>query len=200
MDIVQLIQKAEHIAPELAAETAKIEQSVQQLQREIRTTSYLLHPPLLDETGLSSALGWYVQGLEERSGLDISLAISDEVGRLPRDMELAIFRIVQECLTNIHRHSGSKTARISMTRSPASCCVLIEDRGSGISPDKISEIQSGGAGVGIRGMRERLRQFDGNLHMESDESGTRVMVTIPVARDILDPPDELGIKPTRAAV
>ena len=104
------LEQAQVIAPELAKEGKEIEGVVQQLSREIRTTSYLLHPPLLDECGLASALNWYVEGLAERSGIAIKLDIADNVGRLPSDMELAIFRLVQECLTNIHRHSGSKTA------------------------------------------------------------------------------------------
>jgi signal transduction histidine kinase len=82
------------------------------LSQEIRTTAYLLHPPLLDESGLSETLRWYIQGLKERSGLDITLVIPEDFGRLSREMELAIFRIVQECLTNVHRHSGSKVATV----------------------------------------------------------------------------------------
>src|SRR5678815_5572644 len=89
---------------------------VQHLTQELRTTSYLLHPPLLDESGLSSPLSWYVQGLTERSGLAIDLQIPENFERLPREMELVIFRLVQECLTNIHRHSGSKTALIRIER------------------------------------------------------------------------------------
>ena len=89
---------------------------VQDLTQEIRTTSYLLHPPMLDESGLSSALRWYIDGLAERSGLSIELNIPDNLERLAPEMELAIFRLVQECLTNIHRHSGSKTAVIRIAR------------------------------------------------------------------------------------
>src|SRR6202044_2776435 len=98
------------IAPELAKEGKEIEGVIQQLHREIRTTSYLLHPPLLDECGLASALNWYVEGIAKRSGIAINLDIADNLGRLPSEMELAIFRLVQECLTNILRLSGSKTA------------------------------------------------------------------------------------------
>src|ERR1700691_318905 len=112
MKLGQLIQRADGIVPELAREGRAIETMVQQLHREIRTTSYLLHPPLLDESGLASALSWYLEGLAERSHIAVTLDVADNVGRLPTDMELAIFRLVQECLTNIHRHSGSKTALI----------------------------------------------------------------------------------------
>jgi len=110
MNVAQLVQKTGRMAPELATEAETIQEMVQQLHRDVRTTSYLLHPPLLDESGLYSALGWYTQGLVERSGLQITLDMLQEFGRLPRDMELVVFRLVQECLTNIHRHSSSKTA------------------------------------------------------------------------------------------
>src|SRR6202167_611853 len=105
MGLAQLVHRVEGIAPELAREGKEIEAMVQQLHREIRTTSYLLHPPLLDESGLASALNWYVEGLADRSDIAITLEVADDVGKLPSDMELAIFRLVQECLTNIHRHS-----------------------------------------------------------------------------------------------
>jgi two-component system NarL family sensor kinase len=100
--------------PALARSIHTVEEMVQHLSNEIRTTSYLLHPPMLDEAGVSSALSWYVQGLGERSGLKIDLRIAANFGRLPSEMELLIFRLVQECLTNIHRHAGSKTAQIEI--------------------------------------------------------------------------------------
>lgn len=181
INLAQFVHKAGRNAPELAIEAERIQETVQQLHREIRTTSYLLHPPLLDETGLSSALDWYVQGLVERSGLDIKLQIPEDLGRLAADMELVIFRLVQECLTNIHRHSGSHNACINILRNPESIRIEVQDFGKGMSPDKVAEIQSRGSGVGIRGIRERLRQFDGKLEIESGSSGTRVIATIPLA-------------------
>lgn len=181
MSLAQLVQKAGRYAPELANEAELIQETVQQLHREIRTTSYLLHPPLLDETGLSSALDWYVQGLVERSGLEIKLNVSQDLGRLPGDMELVIFRLVQECLTNIHRHSGSNRACIDILREDGSITVEVQDFGKGMSPEKLAEIQLRGSGVGIRGIRERLRQFDGRLTIESGNSGTRVLARIPLA-------------------
>lgn len=182
INIAQLAQKAGRKAPEVAADAEMIQETVQQLHREIRTTSYLLHPPLLDENGLSSALRWYVSGLTERSGLNVELSISDDFGRLPSDMELLVFRLVQECLTNIHRHSGSKTASIRVARDAHEIMVEIEDQGKGMSAERLAEIQSHGSGVGIRGMRERLRQFRGQMKIESGNSGTGVFVTIPVAK------------------
>ncbi len=182
MNLVQLVQKTGRNAPDLASEAETIQEMVQQLHRDIRTTSYLLHPPLLDESGLSSALSWYTQGLVERSGLQIDLDISQDFGRLPGDMELVVFRLVQECLTNIHRHSGSKRASIRIGREGSQVTVEICDNGNGMTPGRLAEIQSGRSGVGIRGMRERLRQFKGELKIVSGSSGTRISVTIPAPR------------------
>ncbi len=161
MGVHELVQNAKSNAPQLLSDSQMIQETVQQLHREIRTTSYLLHPPLLDETGLYSALNWYVQGLVERSTLEINLDLPDELGRLPREMELVVFRLVQESLTNIHRHSGSKTASIQLQREDERITVEIRDEGKGMSPARLAEIQSQGSGVGIRGMRERLREFGG---------------------------------------
>lgn len=182
INLAQLVHDTERVAPKLAREGEKIQELVQQLHREIRTTSYLLHPPLLDETGLRSALSWYVQGLLERSGLAIDLDVSEDLGRLPADMELAVFRLVQESLTNVHRHSGSKTAEIRIGRGADGVFVEVRDQGSGIAPSRLAEIQSNGSGLGIRGLRERLRQFGGELKIESSASGTSVLAKIPLAK------------------
>ncbi|MGC1485387.1 MAG: PAS domain S-box protein [Candidatus Acidiferrum sp.] len=153
---------------------------VQQLSKEIRTMSYLLHPPLLDENGLSEAIRWYMQGLTERSGLNIELNISENFGRLPAEIEVAVFRIVQECLTNIHRHSGSKTAAIRLSRTAESIVLQIQDEGIGIAAEKLAGIQSQRSGVGITGMRERVRHFRGALDIQSDVGrGTKIAITFP---------------------
>ena len=183
MGLAQLVHRVEGIAPELAREGKEIEAMVQQLHREIRTTSYLLHPPLLDESGLASALNWYVEGLADRSDIAITLEVADDVGRLPSDMELAIFRLVQECLTNIHRHSGSKTALIRVACEGESVRTEVRDHGKGISPKRLLDIQSHGSGVGIRGIRERIRQFHGEMKIESNGSGTAVIVSIPMPKE-----------------
>jgi PAS domain S-box-containing protein len=185
LNIAQLAEDAKQIAPEHARQAEEIQQLVRHLQQEIRTTSYLLHPPLLDEAGLSSALNWYVQGMVERSGLQIELNISEDFGRLPTDVELLIFRLVQECLTNILRHSGSKSAWIELTRNPEQIILEVRDQGKGISAQRLAEIQSGGSGVGIRGMRERLRQLEGTLTIQSDGGGTQVSVTIPFPQTLV---------------
>ncbi len=184
MGVHELVQNARSNAPQLLSDSQMIQETVQQLHREIRTTSYLLHPPLLDETGLYSALNWYVQGLVERSTLEINLDLPDELGRLPREMELVVFRLVQESLTNIHRHSGSKTASIQLQREDERITVEIRDEGKGMSPTRLVEIQSQGSGVGIRGMRERLREFGGQMQIESSAAGTRIFVSIPLPKAV----------------
>src|SRR4029077_1445915 len=157
MKLARLAQNAKNDPAELAKDIEDAEGLLQHLNKEIRTTSYLLHPPLLDENGLSSALGWYVQGFKERSGLDVDLKVPENFERLSADTELVIFRIVQESLTNVHRHSGSKTASIRVAREADRIIVEVQDTGKGMSPERLTEIQSQGTGVGISGMRERLR-------------------------------------------
>ncbi len=123
---------------------------VEQVSREIRTISHLLHPPLLDIAGLASALRWYVDGFSERSKINVDLEIPSDFGRLPDELEIAIFRIVQECLTNIHRHSGSATARIRLQQEGDRLSVEVQDSGKGISLKKQHElIESGRGGVGL---------------------------------------------------
>ena len=178
MNLAQLAHDAKSNPARLGKGIEELEGLVQHLSREIRTTSYLLHPPLLDETGLFSALNWYVQGLKERSGLDVDLKIHEDFGRLPADTELVVFRIVQESLTNVHRHSGSKTAFIRVTREGDKVTVEVQDHGNGMSPEKLSEIQSQGSGVGISGMRARLRHFSGELLVESNGKGTKICATL----------------------
>ena len=182
ISLSQLAEEVPRETPQIAELVEESQQLVQNLSQEIRTTSYLLHPPMLDEIGLPEALRWYIQGLTERGGLDVALNISDDFGRLPREMELVMFRLVQECLTNIHRHSGSKSAEISLAREQESVALNVKDEGRGISPEKLSQIQAQGSGVGITGMRERVRQFDGRMNIESNNRGTKVSFQFPVRK------------------
>ena len=157
---------------------------VDDMSTDIRTISYLLHPPLLDETGLSHALRWYIEGFAARSGINVELEFPADFGRLPQDLETAIFRVVQECLTNIHRHSESKVANVRVVHSAADVRIEVEDKGKGISPARQTEIKASGIpGVGLRGMRERLRQLGGSLDVKSDGEGrgTLVVAHLPVA-------------------
>lgn len=183
LELGALTEEIRKSAPQLVKKVDNAQKLVEQLHREIRTTSYLLHPPLLDEAGLYSALSWYAQGVSQRSGIGIQLEISEGFGRLARDLELAIFRLVQESLTNIHRHSGSKTAAIRIERKQDAVQVEIQDEGKGIAAERLEQILEGGSGVGICGMRERLRQFGGEMQIESGERGTRVFVNVPLAKN-----------------
>lgn len=145
---------------------------IEELSRDLRTMSHLLHPPLLDEAGLQSAVRWYVEGFAERSKIEVDLHLQPGLGRLPAELETAMFRIVQECLTNIHRHSGSSSATIAVTREQHNVTLEIRDRGRGM-PVPVR------AGVGIQGMGERVRQLEGKLEIESGSSGTRVIAIFP---------------------
>jgi PAS domain S-box-containing protein len=153
----------------------------EQVSREIRTISHLLHPPLLEIAGLASALRWYVDGFSERSSVKVEMDIPSDFERLPNDVELAIFRIVQECLTNIHRHSGSETASIVIRQESERLTVQVQDYGKGIPKEKQYEFTlSNRSGVGFGGMRERVRQLGGTLEVQSQATGTIVSATLKI--------------------
>jgi PAS domain S-box-containing protein len=166
--------------PTLAKALDDTQNLLQQLNKEIRTTSYLLHPPLLDDNGLRHAIDWYMEGLSERSDLKIDLDVSENFGRLPEDLELAIFRIVQEALTNIHRHSGSKTGTIRLSRDNGRVLLEIQDHGRGISVEKLAAIKAQRTGVGIAGMRERVLHLKGEMDIQSNDGGALISVTLPL--------------------
>jgi signal transduction histidine kinase len=160
-------------------------QIAEQISREIRTISHLLHPPLLDAVGLASALRWYVDEFSDRSKIKVNLDIPEALNRLSDDMEIAIFRMVQECLTNIHRHSGSTSAAIMVRQNHREIFIAVSDQGRGIEPQKQLQVNSSGrTGVGFRGMRERLRHLGGSLEIKSDTSGTIVSATVPLSPEI----------------
>ena len=155
---------------------------VSDMTRDIRTISHLLHPPLLDEVGLRPALQVYIEGFAERSKISVDLDLSEDFGRLPRDTETAVFRFVQECLTNVHRHSESTVASVRVKRSDSQVEVEVRDQGKGIPADKASDpAVIGSPGVGLRGMKERLSQLGGSLEINSDGTGTAVVAKLPVA-------------------
>ncbi len=180
MSLSQLSEQAAADSPKMKASVEDSRNLVQQLSQEIRTMSYLLHPPLLDEVGLSEALRWYISGLTQRNGLQVSFDVSPGFERLESNMELVIFRLVQESLTNIHRHSGSKKAAIALTRDDQGIALQIRDQGKGISDEDLARIHSQGSGVGIRGMRERARQFGGQMEIDSSSGGTNITFQFPL--------------------
>ena len=147
----------------------------------VRNLSYLLHPPLLDETGLRSALYWYVDGMVKRSGIQVSLTIKPQVfPRLAKDIEVTIFRIVQESLTNVYRHANSDSARVDIEKQPEWVVIRVRDYGKGVPQNVSGKRSSSNLGVGITGMRERVRQFGGELTLSGAEPGTLVEAKIPL--------------------
>ncbi len=150
---------------------------------EVRTISYLLYPPMLEELGLKSAISWYVDGFTKRSGIQTTLEIPCDLGRLPRDAEMAMFRILQESLTNVHRHSGSRTATVRLLLKDARLILEITDRGKGIPSANLEESGedwTGALGVGLRGMHERMRQLGGKLELKSTSTGTTIIAEVPI--------------------
>jgi two-component system, NarL family, sensor kinase len=157
---------------------AMAEQSI----AEIRTLCYLLYPPMIEEAGLLPSLRWYAHGFQERSGIKVALDFPDELERLPLDLETAMFRIVQEALTNIQRHAGSAVATIRLKRRPHALRLEIDDEGRGL-PARLRDHEEmlPASGVGLVGMRERVRDLGGEMQIQSDDQGTRIVVTLPVA-------------------
>jgi two-component system, NarL family, sensor kinase len=174
-----------------------VSELARQVNDEIRTLSYLLHPPLLDEFGLGSALKWYVEGFNKRSGIDVALEVSERLPRFASDKEMALFRVVQESLTNVMRHSGSRKAWIRVTQNRGIVQVGVEDEGSGIDAAILARLTCGAKalGVGIPGLRERLRQLGGRLEISSSSGGTRLVAVLPaesgtISDGVAHPPRE----------
>lgn len=150
--------------------------------QETRTVSYLLHPPVLDELGLIKALDWFVDGFAKRSGVNVHLQVPQGPFRLPPEMELALFRVVQECLTNIHRHSHSKSAEVRIQAHSNAILLEVADSGCGILPNIQAELLqgSGKTGVGLSGIRERITELHGSLDIDSNRNGTTIRVLVPI--------------------
>jgi signal transduction histidine kinase len=181
MNVAALQQEAARRDPELGEMAANVDQSVRQLSDDVRTISYLLHPPLLDEMGLRSAIRWFAEGFAERSKIEVDLEQLSDPGRLSLDLETAIFRVVQECLTNIHRHSGSSKAAIRLEKCSQGILLEVADRGTGIPAERLADVASGARmGLGLRGIGERVKSFGGDMKIESNQQGTRIKVILPM--------------------
>ena len=164
---------------EIVADSIEI---VDSAMNEVRTMSYLLHPPMIDQAGLVTALRWYLEGFQQRSGIVTTLNVPDDLGRLPRSLETSVFRIVQESLTNVQRHSGSATARVTIQRDGDRLSIEIADEGHGLPPalrDDSSALLA--AGVGIAGINERVHELRGEMKIRSSAAGTTFTVTLPIA-------------------
>jgi signal transduction histidine kinase len=161
---------------------SEAERLMQQSISEVRTLSYLLYPPTMDAGGIASAARWYVEGFGQRSGLKVTLDAPKDLGRLPEAIELALFRALQETLTNVHRHSGASASHVSILEDAEQVVLEVRDNGRGIPAKQLSQFHATGAGmgVGLAGIRERAWELGGKLKIESDGSGTLVRVTVPV--------------------
>jgi len=182
-----LAQQTKKLGPEVADVLQQNNQLVEQLSKDIRTISHLLHPPLLDEIGLLPAIKMFAEGFAERSSVKVDVELSPEIGRLPPNVEISVFRVVQECLTNVYRHSGSKTASIKIAPSQEKLLtVQVRDEGKGMPrTNGVPAFPGPNHGVGLSGMRERLRELGGTLEIKSSENGTTVIAAVPVAKPMV---------------
>lgn len=180
-------EKGRNFSPELA----ECHELLDAAMREVRTMSYLLYPPMLEETGLRSTVEWYLGGFRQRSGIDVTLEAAPDFQRLSREAELVLFRVLQESLGNVHRHSGSPTAEVRLKMDGQMAVLEVEDRGKGLPPDAVEADGSVETlGVGLRGMNERVRELGGKLELLSSEKGTIVRASVPAsASENIIPPD-----------
>ena len=181
--LVALGSAVEKLSPELAVQIEQNDVLVGRLCDNLRTMSYLLHPPMLDELGLRSAVNWYVDGFSERSGIQVKLNIPHKLQRLPETLELVLFRVLQEALTNIHRHAHSQSVEVQLRLGAAEVVLEVKDHGTGIPSDLLERLRSGGTGIGVglRSMRERVSEVDGLFEIESGTNGTLIRATIPLS-------------------
>jgi len=181
MSILLLQQSCKGDLPKLAL-ISEVEALADQALEEIRTMSYLLHPPLLDEVGFACAAEWYIEGFSKRSGINVKAEIAALPARLPRSMEVALFRVLQESLTNVHRHSGASDAIVYFKHQADAVILEIIDSGKGIPVERLQVLSgvSAETGVGLAGMRERLNELNGNLEIESGANGTSLRATVPL--------------------
>ena len=180
MHLTRLSESSADLQPDAQQSLSTCLLLADQCSREIRILSYLLHPPMLDELGLASALQWYADGFGQRSGIQVDLEVPSDLGRLPQAVEIALFRVIQECLTNIHRHSGSTTATIRLAKQPDCVVLEVQDTGHGMAIAG-ADGQPTELGVGVMGMRERVQELGGQLNIKSGPQGTMVRATLPLA-------------------
>ena len=160
-------------------------EAVEQCLKETRTISHLLHPPLLDEVGFGSAARWYVDTFSRRGGREVKCNIPDVLPRLQKNTELALFRVMQESLTNVHRHSGCSRVEVTIDFDDENVTLRVKDNGSGIPGDRLKAFRNSGCevGIGLAGMRERMRDLGGRLVLDSNGEGTTVTAVVPVVKE-----------------
>jgi len=190
LDLTVLNAFAPELPPKASAAVNECLMLAEQISSEIRTLSYLLHPPLLDEVGLASAVQWYIDGFTRRSNIRVNLDFAPQVPRMKHELEITFFRILQEALTNIHRHSGSKVATVRFGLNHEGVTLEVEDSGRRL--DRTSLVPSGEPvgtlGVGIRGMQERVRQLGGQFEVNSNTGGTTIRATLPTGAQAFETP------------
>jgi two-component system NarL family sensor kinase len=177
---VALLQRKLENDKRTCDEVAGIARLADEALQEIRTTSYLLHPPMLDETGFSSAAQWYIEGFAKRSGMKVRMDFAPAVERLRDPIEIALFRVLQESLTNVHRHSGTSEVDISFRRDAQVAILEVRDYGRGMPNGRSSQHPVKDSGVGLAGMRERLHELNGILQIEPANPGTRLTAIAPL--------------------
>jgi PAS domain S-box-containing protein len=180
LNVARMRERLRHGTPPTDAVLAETLELAEQSLQEVRTLSYLLHPPLLDVVGLGSALRWLASGFAERSGIAVETSVGEGLDGLPQDAATALFRVAQECLANVHRHSGSRSANLSLLRSDSAVRLEVTDRGRGFPADGQRDGAPSIMGVGLSGMRVRLEQLHGSLEVASGPSGTRVTAAVPL--------------------
>jgi len=190
LDLTVLNAFAPELPPKASAAVNECLMLAEQISSEIRTLSYLLHPPLLDEVGLASAVQWYIDGFTRRSNIRVNLDFAPQVPRMKHELEITFFRILQEALTNVHRHSGSKVATVRFGLNHEGVTLEVEDSGRRL--DRTSLVPSGEPvgtlGVGIRGMQERVRQLGGQFEVNSNTGGTTIRATLPTGAQAFETP------------
>jgi len=190
LDLTVLNAFAPDLPPKATAAVNECLVLAEQISSEIRTLSYLLHPPLLDEVGLASAVQWYIDGFTRRSNIRVNLDFAPQVPRMKHELEITFFRILQEALTNVHRHSGSKVATVRFGLNNDGVTLEVEDSGRRL--DRTSLVPSGEPvgtlGVGIRGMQERVRQLGGQFEVNSNTGGTTIRATLPTGAQAFETP------------
>lgn len=177
-------------SPGLSDLWTQAEQLMERCMTEVRTLSYLLHPPMMDAVGLASTVRWYGKGFAERSGIKVKLDIPQDLPRQSDALELALFRVLQEALTNVHRHSGASAAEVSILHDAEQIILEVRDNGRGIPAEQVASFNRMSAlmGVGLTGMRERVRELGGKMELESNGGGTSLRVTMPVEAEAEDEP------------
>jgi signal transduction histidine kinase len=181
MSVSLLLETYQHDAKAMEIVTEVAELADQAIE-EIRTMSYLLHPPLLDEIGFACAAGWFIEGFAKRSGIKVTVDLAADAARLPMNIEIVLFRVLQESLMNVHRHSKALRASVCFRRQLNAATLEVRDFGHGIPTERLAKLResSAEAGVGLAGVRERLNELNGRLEIESDGHGTILRAIVPL--------------------